>query len=284
MTAQSSAIGGMLSVVCALAVTAGSSQAQELPPHLRDRGTGVAMSQFGTYAKKGELLVYPFLEWYSDSDLEYKPSELGYGVEQDYRGRYRASEGLLYLGYGLTSDLAVELEAAVITARLEKSPQDLSAMPHEVKESGLGDVEGQIRWRFHRETPRRPELFTYFETVFPFQKNRRLIGTQSFEYKLGVGAIRGGPSGTWTVRAATEYNAGEHKFEPGEYAIEYLKQLSPAWRVVTLVEGNQVDEISLIGEIQWRFFSRAVLKVNSGFGLTQNATDFAPELGIMFSF
>ena len=93
-------------------------------------------------------------------------------------------------------------------------------MPHELKESGLGDVEGQLRWRFRRETERRPEFFTYFETVFPFQKSKRLIGTQSFELKLGVGAMRGGPSGTWTLRLATEYNTGEHKFEPGEYALE----------------------------------------------------------------
>lgn len=244
----------------------------------------MATSQFGTYVKKGELLVYPFFEWYYDSDLEYKPSELGYGIDQDYRGNYTASEGLLFLGYGVTQDLALELEAAVITAKLEKSPQDISAMPREVKESGLGDVEAQIRWRFRRETERRPELFTYFETVFPFQKNKRLIGTQSYELKLGVGAIRGGPSGTWTLRLATEYNAGERKFEPGEYALEYLKKLSPAWRVVTLVEGTQVDEVALITAIEWRFRPNAALKLNNGFGLTRNATTLAPEVGVMFSF
>lgn len=242
------------------------------------------MSQFGTYVRQGELLVYPFFEWYYDSDYEYKPSELGYGLGQDYRGKYRASEGLLFLGYGLTSDLALELEAAVISARLQKSPADPSSMPSEVSESGLGDVEAQIRWRFRREARGRPELFTYFETVFPFQKRKKLIGTQNFELKLGVGAIRGGPRGTWTLRAAAEYNAEESKFEAGEYAIEYLKQLSPSWRTVALIEGNQIDEITLITEIQWRFLPRAVLKVNNGLGLTTNATDFAPELGIMFSF
>jgi hypothetical protein len=258
--------------------------AQELPPHLRDRGTGLATSQFGTYIRDGQLLVYPFLEWYYDSNLEYKPSELGYGIDQDYRGRYRASEGLLWLGYGLTRDLALEVEAAVISATLEKSPQDISTMPSKVKESGLGDVEAQVRWRFRRETQRRPELFTYFETVFPFQKKKRLIGTQDFELKLGVGATRGGRSGTWTLRAAAEYSFEESKFEPGEYAIEYLKQVSPAWRVVALIEGNQIDEVSLITEMQWRFQPRAVLKLNNGLGLTPNATDFAPEVGIMFAF
>jgi hypothetical protein len=274
----------IIALVTLILTAVAPAAAQDVPVHLRDRGTGVALSQFGTYVRKGELLVYPFFEGYYDRDLEYKPSELGYGLEEDHRGRYWASEGLLFLGYGITQDLAIELEAAVITARLEKSPQDPSAMPHELKESGLGDVEGQIRWRFRRETERGPELFTYFETVFPFQKSKRLIGTQSYELKLGVGAIRGGPSGTWTVRLATEYNTGEHKFEPGEYALEYLKRLSPAWSVVALVEGTQVDEVALITGIEWRFRRNAAFRLNNGFGLTENATTLAPEVGVMFSF
>jgi hypothetical protein len=271
-------------IACAAFASGAASEAQELPVYLRDRGAGVAMSQFGTYVREGELLVYPFVEWYYDSNLEYKPAELGYGVDQDFRGKYRATEGLLFLGYGLTSDVALELEAAVISARLEKSPQDPSAMPAVVKESGLGDVEAQIRWRFRREAPGRPELFTYFETVFPFQKRKKLIATPNYELKLGVGAIRGGPSGTWTLRAAAEYNAEERKFEPGEYAIEYLKRLTPAWRAVAVIEIDQLDEVALITEVQWRFRPRALLKVNNGLGLTPNATDFAPELGIMFWF
>ncbi|MBA2706752.1 MAG: hypothetical protein H0U59_02965 [Gemmatimonadaceae bacterium] len=88
----------------------------------------------------------------------------------------------------------------------------MSGVPPVVKESGLGDLEAQIRWRFRREA------------------------------------------------------------------------LSPAWRVMTLIEGNQVDEVALIAEVQWRFLPRAVLKVNNGFGLTTNATNLAPEAGVMFSF
>ena len=73
---------------------------------------------FGTYVRRGELLVYPFFEYYRDRNLEYKPVQLGYGLDQDFRGKYRASEGLLFTAYGLTDWLAVELEAAVIKATL----------------------------------------------------------------------------------------------------------------------------------------------------------------------
>ena len=47
------------------------------PVYLQDRGTGVSTSMFGTYVRKNELIVYPFFEYYRDSDFEYKPEELG---------------------------------------------------------------------------------------------------------------------------------------------------------------------------------------------------------------
>jgi len=256
-------------------------------PYLRDRGPGVRTSLLGSYVRQGELLIYPFFEWYADKNLEYKPSELGYGPSNvDYRGRYRASEGILFFGYGVTADLALEFEAAVITAELRTSPDDTSsAKPPRVRESGDGDVEGQIRWRFQRETATRPELFTFFGTVFPLQKDQHIIGTQHWEHFFGLGLVRGFHWGTLTVRFATEYSAAERPhFDGGEYAIEYLRRLSSKWRVVAAIEGNQVDEVSLITELQWHPSRFATFKFNHALGLTMNATDFAPEVGVMISF
>jgi hypothetical protein len=276
----------LMTLLPAMLATQLIAAAQE-PTHLRDRGPGVATSMFGTYVREGELLIYPFFEWYYDSNLEYKPNEFGFAGDTDFRGKYRASEGLIFLGYGITRNLAIELEAAVITAELEKSPSDPSAMPARFKESGHGDVEGQLRWRFQEEEAGgRPELFTYFETVLPLQKTKRLIGTPSWEFKLGVGAIRGYSWGTMTARLEVENaeDEGKRKFEAGEYAIEYLRRLSPTWRVFAAIEGSQLDEVELITEAQWHFHRRAFLKLNTGWGLTTNATDIAPEVGIMFSF
>ncbi len=276
----------VLAVALAIVPSGRTIVAQELPSYLRDRGTGIRTSHLGSYVRHRELLVYPFFEWYADRNLEYKPAELGYGPSQlDYRGRYRASEGLLWFGYGATPDLAIELEAAVITAELRTSADDTSrAKPSAVEESGLGDVEGQIRWRFQRETATRPELFTFVGTVLPLQKTKHIIGTQDWEFFFGLGLTRGFSWGTLTVRVAGEYaRAATPKFDAGEYAIEYLRRLSPAWRVVAAIEGNQVDEVSLLTEAQWHFSRHAILKLNNGWGLTTNATDFAPEVGIMFA-
>lgn len=280
-SSRSTALAMLMAAVAALS-PARTSAAQDAP-WLRDRGTGVATSMFGTYVRDGELLVYPFVEWYDDPNLEYKPSELGYASDVDYRGRYRATEGLLFLGYGLTPNIALELEAAVITATLEKAPADPSPMPARVKESGLGDVEAQLRWRWKEETATGPEAFTYFETVFPLQRSKRLIGTSEWEYKLGVGATRGYRFGTMTLRAAVEYSREEGKLDAGEYAIEYLRRLSRAWRVVALIEGNQLDEVALITEAQWHFHPRAFLKLNNAWGLTTNASRAEPEGGLMLS-
>jgi hypothetical protein len=249
----------------------------------RDRGPGVPTSMFGTYVEQGELLVYPFFEYYRDSDAEYSPDELGYGLDQDFRGRYRASEALIFLGYGFSERLAAELEAAVISARQDKSPDDPSSMPARVEESGLGDVEGQLRWRWNRETASRPELFSYFETVLPLQKRKKLIGTPGWELKLGTGIVRGFAWGTTTVRAAVDYDAAEGSVGLGEYAVEYLKRISPRLRLYAGVEGSE-DEVELITEAQWLLRPSLFLKVNNAIGLTSKATDWAPEVGLMFSF
>jgi len=89
--------------------------------------------------------------------------------------------------------------------------------------------------------------------VFPFQRDRHLIGTQDWEYKVGVGFTRGFAWGTGTFRLSGEYSGEEGKVDAGEYAFEYLKRLSPKWRVFAAIEGTQVDEVELITEVQWHF-------------------------------
>lgn len=261
----------------------GETDGDDLPYYLADRGRGVPSSMFGTYIEKRQFLVYLFYEYYHDKDSEYEPADFGYGLMLEHEGKYTAHEGLVFLGYGITDRLAIELEAAVIRASLEKDESDPSAMPDVIEESGLGDVEAQLRWRWFEEHESRPELFSYFETVFPLQKDEILIGTSDWEFKLGAGAVKGFRWGTFTARAAVEYNRAEDKFELGEYAIEYLKRISRSVRVFAAIEGSQ-DEVELIPQVQLSPSDRVVIRLNCGFGLTPRATDFAPEAGVMFVF
>ena len=270
-------------VAMALLGPSGAFADEDLPYYLRDRGAGTPLSMFGTYIEKGEFIVYPFYEYYYDQDAEYSPAELGYDLDEDFRGRYRAHEGLMFLAYGIMDDLALELEAAVIRAKQYRSDDDPSGMPSKVEESGLGDVESQLRWRFARETAARPEFFTYFETVFPLQEDKKLIGTQDWEYKLGVGVSKGLRFGTITLRSAAEYSTEEGKVEGGEYAVEYLKRVSGLFRFYVGVEGSQ-DEVELIADLQFHIFRNAFIRVNNAFGVTSKATDYAPEFGVLFHF
>lgn len=253
---------------------------EQMPFYLKDRGPGISTSMFGTYIRKGELIIYPFFEYYYDNNMEYKPSELGFGVEEDYRGKYRGSEGLIFFGYGLSDRIAIELEAAMIQASLSKSSMDTSGMPQKLTESGLGDVQTQLNWRWLKESDRRPELFSYLEVVFPHHKNKVLIGTSEWETKAGIGLIRGFAWGTMTVRAAIEH-AGSTT-DLGEWAVEYFKRLSPSWRLYAGIEGTQ-DELEFIAEVQWYLNDRVRIKINNALGLTSKATGWAPEIGIMFS-
>jgi hypothetical protein len=238
---------------------------------------------FGTYIQEGELVLYPFFEYYRDGNAEYAPNEYGYGLDEDFRGEYEGREWLLFLGYGFGEDVIVELEAAHISATLERSPEDPTDFPAEISESGIGDVEGQIRWRWADETATRPEFFSFFETVFPLQKDKVLIGTRDWEFKLGAGLVRGFGWGTLSLRVAAEYDGEEDAVGPGEYALEYLNRLSPAIRVYAGVEGSE-DEVEFIPEVQWFLRENLVVKLNSAVGITSKAADWAPEVGLMFFF
>lgn len=44
------------------------------------RRPGQLTSMFGTYIRRGELLIYPFFDGHRDNNKEYKPSELGFGL------------------------------------------------------------------------------------------------------------------------------------------------------------------------------------------------------------
>ncbi len=263
-----------------------SSRAEEppMPPYLADRGFGISTSLFGTYVGPREFIVYPFYEYTKTTAFEYKPSELGYPGDTDFLGTTVEQEYLLFLGYGFTDRLAVELEGSLYTkTSFDKAPDDPSSVPSRLTESGLGDVDMQLRWRWSAETERRPEMYSFLEVTPPLQKDKVLIGTQDWESAIGFGVIRGYRWGTITGRVAIAWDGADSKLDLGEYAFEYLKRISPQWRFVATLEG-ETDEVSLIGEAQW-FFSRvAFLKLNCGFGLTEKAPDFAPEVGVLFRF
>jgi len=254
------------------------------PFYLADRGYGIPTSLFGTYIDRGEFIVYPFYEYTKTTAFEYKPSELGYAGDDDFLGTTVEQEYLLYLGYGFTDGLAVELEMALYaTLAFDKAADDPSNVPAQIDESGLGDVDMQLRWRWAAETEHRPEMYSFLEVTPPLQKSNALIGTQDWETSLGFGVVRGYRWGTITGRVAIAWDAADSKLDLGEYAVEYLKRASAHWRFVATLEG-ETDEISLIGEAQWSFSRIAVLKLNCGFGLTQKAPDIAPEVGVLFHF
>jgi len=201
-----------------------------------------------------------------------------------FRAKKEEHEFLIFASYAFTDSLMIELESALYTyASQSRASGDTSGMPRTFSESGVGDTEGQIRYRWFEETEVRPELLSYVGVVFPLQRNKKLIGTQDWEFSAGVNITKGFPFGTFMVKIGAFYSTGEGKLELGEYGIEYVKRLSDQWRLVVAVEGDQ-DEVQAILEVQYQVRPNITIKLNSGFGLTSKAPEFAPEIGVLFSF
>ena len=275
---------GFVSLTVSLAAPLAVKAADPLPSYLRDRGDGIPTSLLGTYIREKEFLFYPFYEYTRKTKFEYKPSDLGFTGDKDFLGKKTEREFLLFMAYAFNDSLAIEFESALHN-RLEfrKAPNDTSNTPDRIRESGVGDTETNIRWRVSKETDTRPEITTYFKTVYPLQRDKKLLGTQHLELSPGVVVTKGFSFGTLAFRAAANYDTGERKTKFGEYAVDYIKQLSPNWRLALSVEGVE-DELQAIGELQYRFSKNATLKLNYGYGISSKAQGIAPEIGVMFRF
>jgi hypothetical protein len=258
---------------------------QSLPFFLQDRGPGVPTSLAGTYVRDAELLTSLELRYNRDNEFEYDPNEFGFSAPGEFKGNYWDSNADVLLAYGLSDDLVLELEAAASRASLQKADEDLTGMPAELKESGLGNVRARLDWRMLAETERRPEVFTYVGALVPHDSSKHLIGTPDWVGQAGAGVIRGFDWGTLTFRMGLEYDfSSASELDWGEVAIEYLKRLSPALTMYGAVQVLEGDEYSLVGEVQWHLTPAMVLRLNSGFGLTPHGMDWSPRVGVLFTF
>jgi len=262
-----------------------AAEPARLPAYLSDRGDGIPTSLFGTYIREKEFIFYPFYEYTRASKFEYKASELGFTGEQEYFGKHVQREALVFLAYAFNDSLAIEFESALYSSvDFTKAPEDTSTLPATIRESGLGDTETNIRWRYLKETESRPEITFFMKTVFPLQRNKKLLGSQVWEFEPGVVVTKGYPFGTFAGRLAAGYDTGERKLQFSEWAVDYVKRLDSNWRLAVSLEGDQLDEVSLIGELQYTLGKNAILKMNLGVGVTTKAADIAPEIGVLFRF
>jgi outer membrane putative beta-barrel porin/alpha-amylase len=263
----------------------GAAEPGDLPTYLSDRGDGIATSLLGTYIRKKEFLFYPFYEYTRTKNFQYSPSELGFAGDQDFSGKLVTHEALVFFAYAFNDSLAIEFESALYgSISFTKALNDNTNVPNHIRESGLGDTETNIRWRPLKETVSRPELTFFFKTVFPLQRDKKLLGSQHWEFEPGIVVTKGYSFGTLALRLSAAYDTGESKLDFAEWAVDYVKRLDSKWRVALSLEGQQTDEVSIIGEVQYTLSKNAVLKINNGFGLTRKAPSFAPEIGVLFRF
>jgi hypothetical protein len=261
------------------------AQADPAAANLRDRGSGVPASLFGMYLRPGELVIYPFFEYTRDDNREYKPSDFGLSSDADFRARFRGTSTQLFVGYGVTDWLALEFEAAFLTATFTKSPNDPNPTPSRLHQEGIGDVEMQVRARLWRERGGRPELFGFVELVPRTQRRKELLAEPNWDAKPGVGLVRGFGFGTMSIRIAAEYNHEEKHPDLGEFAIEYLRRLSRSGTLFLAFEGGEtgaMDEWDLVTGIRWRLGRTVDVKFDNALGLSSKATDWAPQAGLVF--
>ncbi|HXO83946.1 MAG TPA: hypothetical protein VN803_00320 [Gemmatimonadales bacterium] len=270
-----------LIAICALAWVVPSALAAQY-----DRGNGIRTSMIETYVEPHQFLIYPFAAYTWDHDFEYQPNMFGFLSDEDFRGSFKATEAALFLAYGVNDWLAVELEGSLITADFEKSLADTFGTPATVHESGVADIAGSLRLRFLRERGSRPEFFGSVEVLPPQHAGKFLIGDAEWDVKGEIGAVRQYHWGTMTFRTTIEYNRGDKHWDLGETSLEYLRRLSPAWRVLVGIEGGEggtLDDYALVAAAHWRIAGGLDLKFFNSVGFMAKSTDWETQVGLMWT-
>jgi len=251
-----------------------------------DRGNGIRTSMIETYVEPHQVLIYPFGAYTWDHDFEYQPSIFGFTSDEDFRGQFKSTEAALFLAYGLTNWLAVELEGSLITADFEKSPADTFGTPATVHQTGVSDIAGAFRFRLSPERGSRPEFFGSVELLPPQNGQQELIGDPQWNVKSELGAVRQYHWGTMTFRTTVEYNRGDKHWDLGETSLEYLRRLSPAWRMLLGIEGGEggaLDDYGFVAAAHWRIAGAVDLKFVNTVGFMQKSTDWEAQVGLMWT-
>jgi hypothetical protein len=85
--------------------------------------------------------LYPFCQHNRDNNQEYKPEEFGFAGAQDFRGRYRAHEALVFVGYERLHDVAtiqrLRHQLAFGTARLANDEDPCGGWAQDLPLNGL---------------------------------------------------------------------------------------------------------------------------------------------------
>jgi hypothetical protein len=263
-----------------------ASYGQETFNFLRDRGPGMQTSLNATYLAEKEFLFYPFYEYNFVVNEEYIPMDLGYDVDQAYEAKSSSHEALLYLGYGISDWLIAEAEVAFINFTQQKSSSDNSTMPSPYKESGIENIDFQLRWRYWKETSKKPELFSNFVLAVPSAGSNKIIGLTGYDFKFASGLIKGFRFGTMIVSSSFQYNTYDSQFDFLGLDIEYVKRLNDKFRVYVGFDGLPIpDAFAVSTNLQifpkpWMF-----IRLGNSFGIgSSGLIDFNQEIGVAIYF
>jgi hypothetical protein len=123
------------------------------------------------------------------------------------------------------------------------------------------------------------------EVLPPQQRDKLLIGDAQWNFKGGLGLIRGYRWGTLTFRTTVEYNRGDKHWDLGETSLEFLRQLSSATRLFLAIEGGEggaLDDYALVSGVRWRVGRGLYFKFDNVVGLMSKATDWESQVGLLF--
>jgi hypothetical protein len=232
----------------------------------------------------GQLTAYPSFRRFENRGFDYSPDEFGFPLEEDFKGDYRASQGALFISYGLSADLSVGVRATVANARFRKASSDHSGLAGETTESGLEELSAEVAWRFSGNDGGPTELFLLTQILAPHDGDKLFLGQDGVMILPRLALIRTLSWGLLDGRLGLEYDSGsETPFDVGRWSLHALGGLTGSLDLGGGFEGqiggaNNFDEVWLTTYLQWSARPNLMLRVSSDFGVTALTRGWSPQI------
>jgi hypothetical protein len=205
------------------------------------------------------------------------------------------SEGALWLGTGIVTGV----DLGVFIPFRQLSPDEGNS------ESGIGDVEAELKWNFLPESETAPALALKIGVGFPSADERKGLGSGGYDLFATLLAGKGfGPVETYLNLGYTRIDKLEVEPEEGAGGEEAETLNRSVYSASLAARWNVVEQLGLVAEVQftsaeakgddaavsatvgaiWQITPAVGIDVGGRFGLTDAAADWTILAGLNFAF
>jgi len=198
----------------------------------------------------------------------------------------------MHAGHGHGTTTTITAPASTETAQTMSEPVQ-QAIERHGSESGVGDTNLDLGYRFLDETDSLPEMSVHGGIKIPTADEDKGLGTGEMDYQLGVELVK--ELGGWSVDLGMDYNIlgdpddydlDNYVSAYGELSTEFLPRLTTIFKLAGAQAASEESDTELTAglECDYDFDHAGTVYAGMDAGLSDGSPDFSLYVGYSISF